>query len=386
MASPSGLLLVLNDISGCPRPLRALIELSRRNYQMDILSWQNSNDIDGYFREHFVIVPGGGNIIRKMSRIFMNSIKPLLRFQRINRYIINYVYGISKYESIFNRYDFLLVADIELLPIVAGINKQYKLIFDLREYYPAQVENEFIFSILEKPYRNWVCNTFLHRCDYLYTVSRGLADRYSSTFGVKVDIIKSVPYFEFLSANIVNINNVKLVHHGIANANRNLEDMIYLIDQLDNRFSLDLYLTGSQKVIQKLTYIANQYSNVRIMPPVSFKMIIKTLNRYDIGIFYNNPSTFNLRHSLPNKLFEFIQARLAVAIGPSPDMAEVVREYNCGIVANEFTISEMAAVLNALTEEDIMMYKRNSHKASKELNYEQESIKLNAIIDETLAL
>ena len=95
-------------------------------------------------------------------------------------------------------------------------------------------------------------------------------------------------------------------------------------------------------------------------------------SNYDIGFFYNEPLTFNLRHSLPNKFFEFIQARLAVAIGPSPDMAFIVNQYGCGIVASSFTVESMADSMNQLTSDHIDVMKKNADKAAKLLNYELE--------------
>ena len=111
---------------------------------------------------------------------------------------------------------------------------------------------------------------------------------------------------------------------------------------------------------------------VSIKKPIKYNEIVNKLSNYDIGIFYNEPTTFNLRHSLPNKIFEFIQARLAVAIAPSPDMKDLVEKYDCGVVAADFDISDMARSLNLLTESELDRLKKNSHIAAAELNIEKE--------------
>ena len=77
--------------------------------------------------------------------------------------------------------------------------------------------------------------------------------------------------------------------------------------------------------------------------------IVDTIAQYDIGLFLLSPANFNYYHALPNKLFEFVQARLAVAIGPSPEMARIVNDHDLGIVAPDFEPTTMAAHLNALT-------------------------------------
>ena len=88
------------------------------------------------------------------------------------------------------------------------------------------------------------------------------------------------------------------------------------------------------------------------------------INKYDIGLFLLPPESFSYRMALPNKLFEFIQGRLAIAIWPSPEMARIVNEYKCGIVSEDFTIESIANRLNSLSAKDIMKFKQNSHKAA----------------------
>ena len=51
-------------------------------------------------------------------------------------------------------------------------------------------------------------------------------------------------------------------------------------------------------------------------------------NDYDVGLYLLPPTNFNQRYALPNKFFEFIQGRLAIAIGPSPEMAKLVERSN----------------------------------------------------------
>jgi hypothetical protein len=72
--------------------------------------------------------------------------------------------------------------------------------------------------------------------------------------------------------------------------------------------------------------------------------------------------------ALPNKFFEFVQARLAVAIGPSPEMARLVRQYGFGVVSDSFDARELATRIAALTPKDIERLKHRSDSASAELN------------------
>jgi hypothetical protein len=94
---------------------------------------------------------------------------------------------------------------------------------------------------------------------------------------------------------------------------------------------------------------------------------------YELGLFLLEPTNFNYLHALPNKFFEFVQARLAVAIGPSPEMARLVRAHDLGVVAEDFTPAALARALQTLTVGKIAHYKQNAHRAAAILCWEHES-------------
>ena len=91
---------------------------------------------------------------------------------------------------------------------------------------------------------------------------------------------------------------------------------------------------------------------------------------YDVGLFLLPPTNFNYRMALPNKFFEFMQARLAIAIGPSPEMARIVRQFDCGLVADSFDPKELAGLLNACSHEDFDRMKDGADRAATVHNAE----------------
>jgi hypothetical protein len=124
---------------------------------------------------------------------------------------------------------------------------------------------------------------------------------------------------------------------------------------------------------------------VAIREPVPYQRLIPETAGYDIGVYILEPLSFNLRHALPNKFFEFIQARLAVAIGPSPEMQALVERHGCGVVAADFDPRSLAAALNALSGEQIEQLKARSHQAASLLNAEANRGRLLAELDRLLA-
>jgi len=108
-------------------------------------------------------------------------------------------------------------------------------------------------------------------------------------------------------------------------------------------------------------------------------------NSYDVGLYLLPPRNFNQRNALPNKFFEFIQARLAVAVGPSPEMAGLVRRHGCGVVAADFTPEALAAELNSLDANQIVGFKLASNAAAAGLSADRNAKVILSAIDTALA-
>src|SRR5690606_23103712 len=128
---------------------------------------------------------------------------------------------------------------------------------------------------------------------------------------------------------------------------------------------LDLILVpGEQKYLNELIEIAKSVENVEVIKPVKFDEIVHLLNKYDVGLYNLPGNTFNCRFALPNKLFEFIQARLCIVISNSPEMRKVVDSYELGVVSEGDSIDDLLKCLNQLDMETINFYKKKSDEAA----------------------
>lgn len=379
----NALVMVLNEPSGNPRTYRVTHLLNELGFQVDILSYRRKGELP--VRKEYLL-QFADTSVKKILRKTRNSILQLgaliVRSNNFSDYLNSIKYGYRSFLSDqgLSSYDLIVVEDLQLLPLAFAIKADAKILFDAREYYPKQRENSIFFRLFEQVERIRLCSQYLKLCDKVITVSPGLASEYLKVFDVTADIIRSTPHFREMRPTSTAKHTVRMVHHGLARENRKLSNMIDIVKLLDNRYTLDFYLEGSKRHIDYLKKYAEDEIRVTFHDPVPLQKIVPMLNTYDIGIFFSEPTTFNLRYSLPNKLFEYIQGRLAVAISPSPDMAALVREYNCGVVCDEFTVKSMADALNKLTAENIDNYKRNSDTAAQHLCYEKEMLKYAEII------
>lgn len=285
------------------------------------------------------------------------------------------------------KYDLVITHDISLMPLASGIARgsDAPILLDAREYYTRNFEDQEEWRKTIKPVNQYLCNQYLKICDKVITVSDGLAQEYKREFEIDPEVVMSMPSPRDLMPSQIIGDSIRIIHHGYASASRRMEVMIEMMDHVDKRFTLDLMLVVGRDVYwDKIVKMAEERKNVRIIPPVPFDEIVPFTNQYDIGLFLVPPTNFNLTYTLPNKFFEFIQARLAVAIGPSIEMKKIVEQYGCGIVADDFEPKSLAAMLNALTVEKLMYYKLQSHKAAAVLNADTAGARVKSIVREVI--
>lgn len=300
------------------------------------------------------------------------------QFEAAYRKMYSYHDVLDQLSSI--RFDLILAHDVKPLPLVYQLDRNPNLLIDVHEYY-FDMSNQSIPLI--KRFDDYLINTYFFKCTNFFTVSQGIAHEYGKKMGNKFEVITNAHDYVALSPIPVQNERIRIIHHGFASNARNLETMLEMMDSVDARFHLDLMLTTltfEDSYIARLQKMAGRRENVTIIPPVKPNDIVTFTNQYDIGLYILAPTSFNTHHALPNKFFEFIQARLCIAIGPSLEMARIVKQYDLGVVAEDFQPQTMATLLNRLTSEQIMNYKRQCHQHAYLLSSESEMEKVGELI------
>jgi glycosyltransferase involved in cell wall biosynthesis len=281
-------------------------------------------------------------------------------------------------------FDLIIANDLMSLPIAIRKANHWntKVLLDAHEYTPRQYDDQSINKLFFPKFWDYICKKYLSKADGMITVGPGIAREYNKNYGINCDIITNAPFYDELEPTSVDEKRIKIIHHGVLDESRGSEYMILLMNHLNDHFCIDFMVVNNNgKYLKKIKDMARDNPRIRFIDPVPMPFIAEKLNNYDVGLYMLKPSTFNTYMALPNKIFEFIQARLAIAIWPSPEMANIVNEYNCGIVSEDFTIESMARKLNALSTDDIVKYKMNSHKAADFLCAERNRDKLLTVVE-----
>lgn len=361
------LVLVFADLEYDARVTRQIRWLSE-NYQVTAVCFSGREDLPGVVFEEITMI--SLSPIRKL----LLALTLLLRLHGLAYKIQHGYYGQLKH---LDDFDIIIANDVEALPLAFKLNSDSKIIFDAHEYAPRHFEDKKWWRILFAPWYHKLCKTYIPKVHGMTTVSNGLADEYEINYDKRPLITTNATRYFDLKPSIVS-NPIRLVHHGIINKSRKIENMISMMQILGSAYQLDLILMASeyaspatQEYFGKLKIETEKLDNVNILPPMANEDIVPTINRYDIGLFLLEPINFNYTHALPNKLFDFIQARLGIAIGPSLEMAKVVQQFDLGVVSKSFSPQDLAYEILKLDKEDIRKYKMNAHRHAKILSEEE---------------
>ncbi|MBN9606104.1 MAG: glycosyltransferase [Actinomycetales bacterium] len=270
-------------------------------------------------------------------------------------------------------WDLVIGHDVKTIDISFALAPRRGVVLDLHEYAPRQQEHSLLWRLLIAPYFRWMCRTRVPEAAAVVTVSQGIADEYERRFGFSSTLVVNATPYEQLAPGPVE-GPIRLVHSGGVAAQRRLDIMVRGVRESRADVTLDLYLVGDDgDTMTQLREIADDDPRIRFRDPVPYHELIRTLNEYDLGLSIFPPTTFNLAWCLPNKFFDFIQARLGVIVGPSPEMERFVEQYGIGLVLPDFEPVSLAHALDALSRETVEGWKRSSDAHASDLSSESQA-------------
>lgn len=270
------------------------------------------------------------------------------------------------------QWDVIVANDVDAVGVALAQRSMHGVHADLHEYAPRQKEDVLKWRLFLGPFVRWMCRHFVVRADSVTTVGQGIADEYLREYGIRSGVVtNAAPYTELEPVPVE--TPVRLVHSGAALRDRNIMTILDAVDATASDVSLDLYLTPNDPgFLAEVRERAESSTRITLHDPVPYAELAAVLNAHDVGIHILPPVNFNNTWALPNKFFDYVQARLGVVIGPSPEMARVLGEYGFGAVTDGFDAAALTRALDALTAEQVAVWKRASDGAAADLSGERQ--------------
>lgn len=292
---------------------------------------------------------------------------------------------------LFSRADLLFSNDLDtLLPnyLVSKL-KRVELIYDSHELFSEVPEVQARPRV--QGVWKWLEKTIMPRLSNLMTVNRSIADTYKTWYGVDMKVHRNLPMKNPQSAEVsrdefglpTDKKIIVLQGAGI-NVDRGAEEAVQAMQFLNDHL---LLIIGSGDVIDQLKEMVtdlNLIDKVKILGRRPYDEMMKYTACADLGLSLDKDTSLNYRFSLPNKLFDYIQAGTPVLVSDLPELAKVVTENGVGELLKSHDPKMMADQIESMlrSEQKLNEYALNCEKAANELVWENERKVLDGMINE----
>lgn len=294
------------------------------------------------------------------------------------------------FRLLFTKSDLLLANDLDTLwpNYMVSKLKNVPLLYDSHELF-CEVP-ELSHTPLKKSIWKFLEKKILPRLKYCITVNQSIADIFNKMYNTKFEVIRNIPEsvlnFEKRSRQQLNLPTDKkiiLLQGAGINIDRGAEELVEAMCYLE---SVILLIIGSGDVWPKLKHLVDQKSlqdKVKLLDRMPKTELMHYTYNADIGISIDKNTNPNYYNSLPNKIFDYLQAGIPILASRLPEIEKVIVQYNVGTFIDSHDPKKIAEAINNLLFSGKMdLYRNNAVKAAAELNWENEKQKYLKIIEQ----
>lgn len=274
---------------------------------------------------------------------------------------------------LFRSFDIATANDLDTLLGVycAARLRRRRIVYDSHEYFtevPELTNRHFVKRI-------WTAieNCFFPRIKNCITVCESIAEIYRKKYGVSISVVRNLPSFRQQQTDS-QPNGKIILYQGALNVGRGLEMLISAMEFIPDA---KLLIVGDGDIRVELQNLVRQKKlddRVEFVGRVPYSEIENYTQMATIGVSLEDDCCVNYHFALPNKLFDYIQARKPVLVSDLPEMARIVRQYCCGEVLQKRTAQDLAEQIRELlaNQEKLCEYIANCETAAHELCWERE--------------
>lgn len=290
---------------------------------------------------------------------------------------------------LFHRCSILWSNDLDtILPnfIVAKL-KGKPMIFDSHEYFTETPE------LVHRPrvQRVWkrIEGFVVPRLKAMITVNESIADLFREKYGVEVHVVRNIPMRQSLPpcgdklALGLPLDKHMLILQGSGiNVQRGAEELVEAMRYLDDCF---LMIIGGGDVLPILHQMVEDMGitdRVRFFRRMPYAQMMSYTQLAELGFCLDKDTNLNYRYSLPNKLFDFIQAGVPIVASHLTEIEKIIRLYDLGVFVESHEPKAIAdTIRHALSDETrLKAWKDNLAIAAQELCWENEENELLAVL------
>jgi glycogen(starch) synthase len=282
--------------------------------------------------------------------------------------------------------DVVVSNDWITLPVATRIKRATgaRIVYDSHEFAVREHVQNWKWRIIARAAVQHIERHHIGSADRVMTVSDGIADALQALYTLpeRPTVIRNLPQFQDVPPRPRGLRR-RILFHGVIRPERGLEELIDSIPRW--RFDGEIIIRGYGSA----AYIAGLRDRAAalgaadrlvIAPAVSPAELVEQAADADIGYLALPPTTEQYEFALPNKLFEYMMAGLAVLATPRLEMRRIVEATGSGVLA-DLTPEKLADALNGIGVEQLDQMREAGRAAARRLNWDEEQKSLVALVD-----
>lgn len=289
------------------------------------------------------------------------------------------------FKLIFKRIDILWANDLDtLLPLfIISKLRNKPLIYDSHELFtqvPELNTNPFakkVWLFIEKH--------TVPKLKYVLTVCNPIKEYFKKEYGINARVVRNIPLYkeENQAAKSYPLEEKIIVWQGAANIDRSLEDLVLAMKEIDAK----LFIIGRGDIIPTLRKEIednNLEDKVSLLGRLPFEKMMEYTRKATIGLSLDRPTNENYKISLPNKIFEYINAATPVLCTPLQEIKTIVEQYNIGVFIESPNKDNLVKNINNLlnSNDSLQSMSNNCLSAQKDLSWQKEEKEIFNILEE----
>lgn len=285
----------------------------------------------------------------------------------------------------FSRTDLLVSNDLDTLlaNFLVSRFKGKTLFYDTHEIYtetPELVNRQHIQKIW-KTIEKWI----FPKLKQVYTVNESIANLYQEEYNIKLGVIRNLPFrkkYEKQSSRkelgLPEDKKIILLQGAGINIHRGAEEMIEAMQHIEGAIFVILGGGDVLPALKEMVLKMKLQEKVLFIPRQPMEKVFQYTVHADLGLSLDKDTNLNYRYSLPNKIFDYIQARVPLLASDLVEIRNIIVNYNIGTTVPDHNPQSIAREISAIFGDDNTqkIWKENLTFASEELCWENEEKKL----------